>query len=145
MICRDRSTSRLLWSIRSVTRASESSMSWNCFARLARSSALRPSSGIATIPVSLTPSIPSSAGIRMADTRADQCRKNAADCRQQASKAPEGAEKTAWLKMATDWLSLAESLDASAKGTRKPNSKRDLGEHRSEVVDPVVTSEAGEQ
>src|SRR5215217_3333248 len=37
-------------------------MSWNCFARLARFSALRPSSGIATILVSLTPSIPSSAG-----------------------------------------------------------------------------------
>src|SRR4051794_20666646 len=61
-------------------------------------------------------------GIRMADTRADQCRKNAEECRQQASKALKDAEKTAWLKMATDWLRLAESLEASAKGTRKPNS-----------------------
>ena len=50
----------------------------------------------------------------MADTRADQCRKNAEECRRQAGNSPKIEDKAAWLKMAGDWLKLAESLDSSA-------------------------------
>jgi hypothetical protein len=62
-------------------------------------------------------------GTLMADTRADQCRKNAEECRRQAGNSPKAVDKAVWLKMAEDWLKLAGRLDdGAAKGKRKPNS-----------------------
>ena len=61
-------------------------------------------------------------GMRVPDSRADQCRKNAEECRRQAGQSPKAADKSSWLKMAADWLKLAESLDASDERKRRTNS-----------------------
>jgi hypothetical protein len=58
----------------------------------------------------------------MPDSRADQCRQNAEECRRQANSSPKPNDKFTWLKMAADWLKLAETLDASEKKKRKPQS-----------------------
>ncbi|MDF2766967.1 MAG: hypothetical protein K0S81_3963, partial [Rhodospirillales bacterium] len=38
--------------------------------------------------------------MRVPDSRADQCRKNAEECRRQAGQSPKAADKSSWLKMA---------------------------------------------